>query len=525
MTPEPMSAIRQQLQGWEHERQKFLGNPAAPNGIPMVLANMAHLFVYLDGNRGHVNDSHLTPYWNALEADIEKLSSALSDPWDAALRAYFVALAGKREEEALLCCMSGVRGQLAASRTALLSRLGVSISGGPEATFARLIGHLDSAESRTKLAKAWDRLSDNHLPELAAATDRVIGARWSRARAAGHDSPLAFTLLGSRLDEHAAGEYLVDYLVSAADAYRTLEAEVGKATGCSEDPMNHFATYLNGIASGQPRPLIPLSACVDTAVEVIETVFGHRVVLKDETDTVVLSLWSPQRLSGVIQVDCVPAVGARDPVMAAGIPIGRALARCRNTGEGRVLSFEAARSLMHEFGHAVNHVLLNPRRADLTGVRYLPAERLENLSAWFEKWVSHPRFAMRVPEQERSRLPLAARIKSTEFLATQLQRAVVAMLDFRLHRSQTSVTSAFQQIVEEFGVGGCCALSDLLPHFGAPVFRVHPGLAGLCYLWSYSYGAEVFRLADPREALRSCLDPDMPSLRPDITGIASGFGD
>ncbi|MEU1513183.1 hypothetical protein ABZ490_13640 [Streptomyces sp. NPDC005811] len=518
---DPLSAIRQQLQDGEHERRRFLHHPTAPHRLTTVLANTAHVFVYLDGNRRYIHDSHLTSYQEALDADVEKLSTALPGPWGVALRAYATALVGQREEDALLSAVNAVRAQLTADRVDLLSRLGVPVPGGPEAAFARLIGGINAAGSRKKLATAWDRLSDKHLPDLTAAVDRVIDARWSRVRAAGHASPLAATLLRSRLDEYAAEEFLVDYLQRAVATHRDLEATVGATTGCTDDPMNHFAFYLNSLVSGQRMPLIPLSACVNTAVKVIETVFGHRVVREGEAEALVLSLHSADGPSGAIQVDCVPSVGVRVPTLPMDLPIGRALARCRNTDDGRVLTFEAARSLMHEFGHAVNHVLLNPRQPGLTGVEYLPVERLENLSAWFEKWVYHPHFAARVPEPERSRMPLAARIKSTEFRATQLQRAVVAMVDFRVHQSKISVTNAFQQVLAEYGMEGRCHLGDLLPHFGAQVFRVHPGLAGLCYLWSYAYGAEVFRLTDPREALRSCVDPDLPSVHPDTTAMGS----
>ncbi|WP_410676939.1 hypothetical protein [Amycolatopsis sp. cmx-4-68] len=519
---EPLSAIRQQLENWERKRREFLDDPSTSHGLSTVLANTAHLFVYLEGNRRHVDDGHLASYREALDADAEKLSTTLPDPWGSALCGYVTDIVRKQDEDALLSAMDAVRGQLVAHRLDLLSRLGVPVTGGPDAAFARLIGSLDAAGSRKKLATAWDRLSDKHLPDLAAAADRVIDARWSRARAAGHESPLAATLLRSRLDEHTADRFLVDYLMGAVTTQRVLEAIIGEATGCSDDPMNHFATYLKSVTFGQRMPLIPLSACVDTAVEVIETVFDHRVVVrKVNADVITLSLWSPDDLSGIIQVDCVPSTGAQMSALSEHVPIGRALARCRNTHADRVLTFDAAQSLMHEFGHAVNHVLLNPRRPDLTGVEYLPVERLENLSAWFEKWVGHPRLAMRVPEDERSRLPLAAKIKSTEFRATQLPRAVVAMMDFRLHRSEISVTKAFEQVVEEFDVKDRCHLGDLLPHFGTPVFRVHPGLAGLCYLWSYAYSCEVFQEANPQPALRSCFDPGMPSAHPGLAGMQS----
>ncbi|MFK0017407.1 hypothetical protein [Streptomyces sp. NPDC091027] len=516
-----LPAVRRQLQDWEHRRRRILDHPVANNDLTVLLANTVHLFVCLDGHSGYVDASRFTSYRNALHSDAERLSSALPAPWGAALREHASGSAGKREEDALLSAVEEIRTRLSADRIDLLRHLGVPAAIGPDAAFARLIGGLDGSGTRTKLAAAWDRLSHKRLPDLAEAVDRVVEARWRRARAAGHASPLAATVRDSLLDESAAEEFLTEYLMRAVATHRDLEAMVGEALGCPDDPMNHFAAYLKTLASGHRMPLIPLSACVDTAAQVMQTVFGHNVARTDEEDAILLTLTSSDGLVGVIQVDCVPATGAHPPDVPVNLPIGRALARCRNTGQGRVLTFEAARILMHELGHAVNHVLLEPRRPAPTGLEYLPVERLENLSAWFETWVLHPDFAARVPEPERSGIPLAARIRSTEFLATQLQRAVVAMMDFRVHRTETTVAGAFQQVCEQFGVTGRCHLGDLLPYFGAPVFRVHPGLAGLCYLWSYAFGAEAARLADPRDVLRSCLDPDLPSVRPDIAAIGS----
>ncbi|MET7746285.1 hypothetical protein [Streptomyces sp. NPDC005385] len=508
---ESLPTIRRQLQRWETRRREFLGNPADPGQLTTDLTNTTHLFAYLDGNRRHLDFRHLTPYREALDADTAQLGRLLPDAWGAALRTHAVARAGWREEEALLSTMSAARERLTTDRATLLSTLKVSAAGGPETAFARLIGGLQAADSRRKLATVWERLSDKALPALTEATDRVIDARWSRARAAGHASPLAATLQRSRIDEHTAEAFLTDYLTYAVTTHRGVEATVSDATGCPDDPMTHFAAYLNSIASGERMPSIPLSACVDTAMEVIENVFGHRTVREDYADTVVLTLWSADSPKGTIQVDCAPLQSSQGADLPADLPIGRALARCRSTAVGRTLTFEGAHSLMHEFGHAVNHVLLDPRPAGSTGVEYLPVERLEDLSAWFEKWVNHPRFIERVPAPDRGRLPLAARIKATEFHASQLQRAVVALMDFRLHQTETSVTSAFHEVCAEAEAEGLCHLADLVPHFGAAVFRAHPGLAGLCYVRSYAFAAETFRLADPREALRPCLDPTLAS--------------
>lgn len=520
---EPLSSIRRQLEHWERRRQLFLDDPTTPDEIAIILRNTAHLFVYLDGNRNHIDCTRFKPYLDALYSDIGALCNVLPEPLSTVLHADLVAAAGQRDEEVLLGAVEAVRDRLTADRLTLLSRLGVRTAGGPEAAFARLLGGLGSAASRAKLAMAWNRLSEKHAADLIAAIEQVLDARWSRFHDLGHASPLEATLQRSSLTEAAAEQFLIDYLSHSIHGYREMENIVGEATGCTDGPMNHFAAYLAVLASGHRMPLIPLLTCVDTAIELIETMFDGRVVRKSGADAVVLYLRAANGLSGLIQIDCLPGTGAHVPDLPVDGPIGRALARCRNTDQERTLTFEAAWSLMHEIGHAVGHVLLAPRWPGLTGLEYMPVERLENLSAWFEKWVFHPRFSARVPEPERSRLPIAAQIKHAEFRATQLQRAIVALVDFRLHRTRVGVQEAFQQISEEFGIEGCYHIVDLLPHLGAPVFRVHPGLAGLCYLWSYAYGTEVFEMTEPRQALRPCLDPSLPSVTPGNATMPTGL--
>jgi oligopeptidase A len=339
---------------------------------------------------------------------------------------------------------------------------------------------------------------------------------------------------------------VADYVTQAIGGHDLLRDEIRTATDSPDDPMNHFAHYVRQITAGSALPLIPVRACVDLGRAVIEDVFGLEVTSLDPAATTVirLSLTRHGKATGAIHVEMksagpAPSLPVARPLSSGGIaagpelPVGRCLARYQLDEHGvQVMNLEAAHSLLHEFGHAVNHVLLAERRPGVTGLDYLPVERLEDLSAWFEKWAFHDellRYTDFSAEQTRGLL-VSRQVKMLEFLSTHLRRAVVGALDLQVHSEPVGIQEAFQRLIGQHDIEGYCALGDVLEYFVRPLFRAHPGCAGLTYLWSYAFGAERFepfcavtlqtagaRLSD--DLLRSCFVPSEVSVRPDVSAV------
>lgn len=373
--------------------------------------------------------------------------------------------------------------------------------------------------------------------------DRVVEVRRERARRRGFATPLLETLSRCTISAADVESFVATTLTQAVVDHERLEAEIQAATGCPDEPMNHFAYYLRGLTTGASLPAASLAGCLHVFGTVAERIFGVTVdCVGTGPAALALAVRAGGWLAGTVRIDLLgPEPGQGDtvhsgPAADGGLPppIGRALCRYQLHEGERMLTFDSAHSLFHEFGHALGHVLVRSRRPGPSGLEYLPVERLEDLSLWFEKWVYHADFAARVaPSAELDRgLRLCQRVKMLEFLGTQLQRAVVAALDFDVHRRDSGgFRESFQRLDDAFGISRYCDLGEILWTFAWPMYRSNPGL-GVVYPWGGAFGAERFLpFLDMRLAglpapetftatFRSCLDPDLPSVRPDTEAVS-----
>jgi oligopeptidase A len=531
-----------------------------------ILSNIGHLLAYAEGNQRHIQFDTLD-LWRSEHIDSFewrlRLLPLLSDlpcsdaeygqhhTWVSMLR----STVGDHDpafieaERQLYSAVRGVRQGLAADRSALLRRLRVSSdsSKNPEARFFRLMSHTASSGVRAKLAAAWDRVLDGRSIELVTIVDEIVKLRWRAARRRGYDSPLAETFQRSTITPGEARTFVTEYLAEAIVIHRRLEAAVTKEIGPIDNPMDHYAYYINRLISGaEPLPLVPLDACLSLMTAVIESVFKLRVEVSSSSanDRISLILKNGNQVLGLISIDLLPSaasdanhVSARDEAggaPAATLLIGRALCRYHQEEDGsKLVNFEGAHNLFHEMGHALTHVLMRSRQPALSGYQYLPVERLEDLSTWFEKWVYHPELDDRMPSS--SSLATCRKIKLLEAVSAHLQRAVTAAIDFDVHYRGVEVTESFRELDKELEVARYVHLSDIVGHLTHPMFRAHPGGAGLTYLWGSAYGAEQFQIfgrtplseigsIDWSERFSSCFDSGSISRRPYIPAVRQFYG-
>ncbi|WP_405590122.1 M3 family metallopeptidase [Streptomyces sp. NBC_01190] len=539
--------------------------------ITSIYNNVAYIFLYLEANDEFVNFDRLLPWRDAFHKDhaldvrilamLESLRCDDPEAEDARL-AYVQQLREKLEtpdpqaEEELERLLSQAKDTLGAVRqqqAGLLERLKASPEGtAPPAVFYLLSSRIDSAATRRKLGRAWRAESDKHLDRMVALVDSMVAVRRRRSAAAGHPSVLAETLVKCMVGEDEAAAFLDDYLARALAGHETLESEVRDVLGGDDGSMDHFAYCLRSVSRGLKPPLFDLDGCLDVVFTVARRVFGLAVepvrtgsahvltvtVRRDgeEIGQVNFDLWDTETKT----VGANHTKGIRNRTEWSGLvqrPV--AYVSCRfqpgTDGTGRI-TFQNLHSLFHEFGHAVNHLLIRKRVSNRSGLEYLPLERLEFMSMWFEKWAYHPDLgpALGLSAHEEEGLALCRRAKMLEYRRTYLERAVTSVLDFDVHRrGDGGIAQSFHRLDERFGIGRYCALGDFPLYFTWPMFTANPG-ANFAYPFGAAFSAQTFTPflaraldesapADAPALFGSCVDFDAPTSVPGLDAVFSFY--
>jgi peptidyl-dipeptidase Dcp len=193
-------------------------------------------------------------------------------------------------------------------------------------------------------------------------------------------------------------------------------------------------------------------------------------------------------------------------------------------GEPTLLSFDDARTLFHEFGHALHGLLSRVRYRSQSGTS-VRRDFVEFPSQIFEHWVAAPEILRRyarhyqtgapIPEKLLQRL-LAAHTFNQGFATVEYTAA--AILDLELHRSPAPVTDIDRferEFLDRFAVPKEIGLRHRPKHFGH-LFNGGGYAAGYyAYLW-----AEVLE-ADGFAAFTEKGDPFDPELAARLENIYS----
>lgn len=555
---------------WARLQVLLASDPLAPDEFLEVItiqSNVAHIFVYLEGNQRHVDHASLVRWYGEFHenGDLdEKLlkrfrETRFLDPRTEETRRSYVSWLAERTQDtdagfarataALHAEAKQATAGLREDRLDLLRRLGANPgAASPEAVFHRMASEAESGDIRSKLARVWRKQRDRRTAPQVAAVDRIVELRRRQSGNRGHESALGQTLQKSSLTEAVARDFIEEYLVQAVDGCANLAEGIRGLTGCAERPMDHFGYYLRAQVDGANLPLFRLEPCLEYVFEIAGRVLGLTVarVQDRNPDVITVAVRRQESAMGEVRFDLLPARGSpgseNHPVAAHGTaprdarqgPVGRVLCRFQpGDGDARLVTFESLHSVFHEFGHALNHLLLSKRVPSSSGMDYLPLERLEDLSMWWEKWVYHPDLAgvLGLTAAERTGLDLCRRVKMLEFRRSDVERSVIAALDFDVHgRSEGGIVESFQRLDEKFGVSRYCDFGDLPRYFSWPMFRLNPGM-GFMYLWGSADSAQKFApfmnrgletLNSPdefRELFRTCFEVDASSVRPDISSV------
>lgn len=531
-----------------------------------VVNNITYMLLYLESNAAHISVDFIERYRSALTEDPERDRRLLAlltgfsceDSECEAARVVFVQHLSKNRVDgeidlalaSLLREARGMLGRLQSEKVAFLERIGVLVGDRrPEVVFYNILSNATSDATREKLNFAWDQLAGRYQLALSDVIDRMVEQRRRRCKAHCGKSVLADTLSRCHVGEAESRDYWEEVLALSIDEHAQLEMEVEEALGAKGSVKANFARFIEALHAGRSIPSIPLAACVNMMVAVVENLFG--LVVRPVTDVpphmMTLDIARDGEVIGRINFDLWEAhavrrrvnttTGLRNKTDWRGIvqkPVAHVSCRFRRSaGDESVITFQNAHSLFHEFGHAMNHLLVTRRVPNISGLEFLPLERLEILSMWFERFVYHPVFEgfLGFEGANLDGLDLSRQIKTLEYRRTHLERALICALDFEVHAEGAGdIRSCYERIDSHFGVSRFCALTDVLPYFTWPMLLANPG-AYFSYLWGAGASAERFtpfmrrsfaEMPGTEETFalfRDCFSFDVPSTRPDPRAV------
>jgi peptidyl-dipeptidase Dcp len=183
-------------------------------------------------------------------------------------------------------------------------------------------------------------------------------------------------------------------------------------------------------------------------------------------------------------------------------------------GEPALLGFEDARTLFHEFGHAL-HALLSDVTYPMIAGTNVPADFVELPSQLYEHWLARPeilrRFALHhrtgepIPEALMARL-IASRTFNQGFMTAEYLGSAFVDLDFHDGRTDAAAAGAVEAATRaRIAMPDEIVLRHRPPHF-QHVFAGEGGYAAgyYSYLWSEVLDADAFAAF---EAAGDVFDP------------------
>jgi len=165
-----------------------------------------------------------------------------------------------------------------------------------------------------------------------------------------------------------------------------------------------------------------------------------------------------------------------------------------------LLSYDDARTVFHEFGHALHQILSNVTYPSIAGTA-VSRDFVELPSQLFEHWLEVPevlrRFATHVetgapmPDDLIERL-LAARSFDTGFATVEYLASALVDLSFHRGAPPADPMAAQARVLDEIGMPKAIAMRHATPHF-AHVFASEGYSSGYySYMWSEVMDADAF---------------------------------
>ena len=178
-------------------------------------------------------------------------------------------------------------------------------------------------------------------------------------------------------------------------------------------------------------------------------------------------------------------------------------------GQPALLSFDDARTLFHEFGHALHQMLSDVTYESISGTS-VARDFVELPSQLFEHWLEVPQVLREFATHAETGEPMPEALMEKMLAAANfdqgfatVEQASSAIVDLEFHCGPAPADPMQRQaeVLEEIGMPRAIAMRHATPHF-AHVFSGDGYAAGYySYLWSEMMDADAF------EAFREAGDP------------------
>lgn len=391
---------------------------------------------------------------------------------------------------------------------ALLARIGGRSTPHPRLAFVALLSRIDDVETGERLHDAWQALRARHRDELIEAVES-------------HVEVLRMTMSQTK-DQSNKGidDFIEDLLAEACRDSAALEVELHEALPVAARPLDHVGRLALRTFDGSSVPLVSLLECLQHGAELVADLLSVEIqivsagplslrVLREGSleGEIIIDPWSPGSSNST--------VGLRNRTDYLGIqqhPIAYVRCGFRRVAPGSdLISLQSALGILHEFGHAIQHVLVRGALPALSGMDSLPSSHREIMALWSEKLIYRP--GLSLPSGWRT-------VKSLEIRRGLVERAVIAAIDRSVLGlgTEASVVAAFERLDLAHGVSRFCSLFDVLEHFA----QASTSVTGGSY-YAYAWGA-VESCAAAGDAPRAAwLDPDLPMAVPRASDLVDFY--
>jgi peptidyl-dipeptidase Dcp len=417
---------------------------------------------------------------------------------------------------------------------------GVSLS---RSSIEPFLQSASNRDLREKLFKAWVRRGHNPGPhDNSAVMAETLSLRAQKARLLGYETYAAYKLADSMAGTPARARALLQKVWAPArkraleeqDALQALVAEEGGNFALAPWDWRYYAEKLRqrryDFDDDALKPYLSLDNMIAAAFDTAAKLFGLAFQLR--TDVPVyhpdVRVWEVSRdgkTIGLFYGDYFARAGKQGGAWMSSLRDqqtldGEVLPLITNNcnfikGEPALLSFDDARTVFHEFGHALHGLLSQVRYPRLSGTN-VARDFVELPSQLFEHWLEEPQVLSRFARHYQTGEPMptdlldkliAARHFNQGFQTVEFLASAFTDMDFHSQSLENYDPVTLQTAsLSAIGMPDSIVPRHSAQHFGH-IFAGEGYSAGYySYLWSEVLDADGF------EAFTEAKDPFAPAL-------------
>ncbi|OHX13243.1 peptidase M3 [Chromobacterium sphagni] len=395
------------------------------------------------------------------------------------------------------------------------------------------LAHSSRADLRESAWRAWVGRGEQAQRDNRPLITRIMALRQQQARLLGYANYADYALTDRMAGTPEAVHRLLEQAWEPAKALLAREKlqlqAVARKLGLNEDiqpwDWRHLAEKVRlehyALDDAEVKPYFSLENMQAAMFDVAGRLFGLSFVARDDLpryhpDVKGWEVYRHGELVGVFLSDNFARPGKSGGAWAS---VYRAQGRnggvslpiaVNNTNFAKasptLLSFDDVRTLFHEFGHGLHHLLSNVRYQRLSGTQVL-RDFVELPSQLLENWALVPevlaRHARHIESGEAIPAALVAKILAAQNFQqgyATVRYTISALLDLALHQAGEGVddVAAFEDgICRRYGLPPEAGLAHRLPHFNH-LFNGGYAAGYYVYMWAEVLEAEAFAVFEAK---------------------------